>query len=422
MRGKPRAHPFRALAVPNFRLFFAGQGLSMIGTWLQQVALSWLVYRLTGSALLLGLTAFLGNIAIFLLGPIAGVLTDRVDKRRAVLWLQSAMAVQATLLATLTALDLIAVWHILLLAACLGVMSAFDLPLRQALMVHLVEDRALLSNGIALNSLLVNGARVIGPALAGMVVAWVGEAWCFALNAASFIAVIFALLSMKWTTPPPPAARQGWWGSFREGAAYAFGFAPIRAALFLLAGLAYCIAPYTTLMPVFAKDVFGGGPHTLGSLLSAAGAGALTGTLYLAGRGSTRHLDLVIVRAAFAAGLGLLLFAFCPWYALALPLLFITGGGVIVAAAATNTIVQTVVDDDKRGRVMSYYTMAFVGVAPIGSLAAGAVARALSASWALAINGVLCLLLAAWFRAEMPRLREVIRPSYERLGLVRGRR
>lgn len=422
MRRPPRAHPFRALAAPNFRLFFAGQGLSLIGTWLQQVALSWLVYRLTGSALLLGLTAFLGNIAIFLLGPVAGVFTDRVDKRRAVLCLQAAMAVQAALLAALTAFDLIAVWHILLLAACLGVMSAFDLPLRQALMVHLVEDRSLLSNGIALNSLLVNSARVIGPAIAGLVVAWVGEAWCFALNATSFIAVIFALAAMKWTKPPPPAARHGWWGSFKEGAAYAFGFAPIRAALFLLAGLAYCVAPYTTLMPVFAKDVFGGGPHTLGSLLSAAGAGALAGTLYLAGRSSTRHLDVVIVRAVFAAALGLLLFAFCPWYLLALPLLFIAGGGVIIAAAAINTIVQTVVEDDKRGRVMSYYTMAFVGVAPIGSLVAGAVARAWSASWAIAINGVLCFLLAWWFGAQLPRLRAAIRPAYERLGLVPGKR
>ncbi len=419
MRQSARAHPFRALAVPNFRLFFAGQGLSMIGTWLQQVALSWLVYRLTGSALLLGLTSFAGNIAILLLGPIAGVLTDRVDRRRAVIWLQSAMALQAYTLAILTALDLIAVWHILALAACLGVLSAFDLPLRQALMVHLVEDRALLGNGIALNSLLVNGARVIGPALAGFLVALVGEAWCFALNAASFIAVIFALLAMRWTVAPPELKARGWWASWREGAAYAFGYAPIRTALFLLAGLAFCIAPYTTLMPVFAKDVFGGGPHTLGSLLAAAGAGALAGTMYLASRGNTRHLDLVIARAALASAIGLLLFALCPWYVLALPLLFITGGGVIVAAAATNTIVQTVVDDDKRGRVMSYYTMAFVGMAPLGSLVAGVVAGAMGAPWALAINGLLCAALALWFRAQLPRLRAAIRPAYEKLGVIR---
>ncbi|CAG0974084.1 hypothetical protein BURK2_01464 [Burkholderiales bacterium] len=419
MRPVARAHPFRALAAPNFRLFFAGQGLSMIGTWLQQVALSWLVYRLTGSALLLGLTSFAGNIAILALGPLAGVLTDRVDKRRAVLWLQAAMTLQAATLAALTALDLIAVWHILALAACLGVLSAFDLPLRQALMVNLVEDRALLGNGIALNSLLVNSARVIGPALAGLLLALAGEAWCFALNAASFIAVIFALLAMRWTVPPPAPKGHGWWASWREGAAYAFGYAPIRVSLMLLAGLAFCIAPYTTLMPVFAKDVFGGGPHTLGSLLSAAGAGALTGTLYLASRGSTRHLDLVIARAALASALGLLLFALCPWYALALPLLFVTGGGVIVAAAATNTIVQTVVDDDKRGRVMSYYTMAFVGMAPVGSLVAGALAKAIGASWALAINALLCAGVALWFRAQLPQLRQAIRPAYERLGVIR---
>lgn len=390
----------------------------MVGTWLQQVALSWLVYRLTGSALLLGLTSFAGNIAILVLGPVAGVLTDRVDKRRAVLWLQAAMALQAVTLATLTALDAIAVWHILMLAACLGVLSAFDLPLRQALMVNLVEDRALLGNGIALNSLLVNSARVIGPALAGMLVALVGEAWCFALNAASFVAVIFALLAMRWNLPPLAPTTHGWWASWREGAVYAFGYAPIRVALFLLAGLAYCIAPYTTLMPVFAKDVFGGGAHTLGSLLSAAGAGAFTGTLYLASRGSTHHLDRVIARAVLAAGCGLLLFALCPWYAMALPLLFVTGGGVIVAAAATNTIVQTVVDDDKRGRVMSYYTMAFVGMAPVGSLVAGAVAKEIGAPWALAINAVLCLILALWFRAQLPSLRQAIRPAYERLGLL----
>jgi len=396
---------FRALSHRNFRLFFFGQGLSLIGTWLQQVAMSWLTYRLSGSALLLGVVTFCQYIAVLLLAPVAGVLADRIDRRRALLITQSVMLAQAFTLAALTASGKVEVWHVAALALVLGCASGFDIPLRHAMIARLVGDRSHLPNAIALNSLLINCARVVGPAIAGLLIAAVGEAICFGLNALSFAAVLYALVKMRWPAARKPAPPAGWLASWLEGAKSAFGFRPIRAALLLIALISGTIGTYSTLMPVFAKDVFGGDAHTLGVLLSAAGSGALLSALYLASRHTTRGLDRVILVAGTIASLAMLAFAHSTRLALALPLLVALGAGLIAAQASIQTLVQTLVDDDKRGRVMSLYTMAFLGMLPFGNLAAGAVARYAGEATAFTLNGCVCLAGLLVFARALPGLR-----------------
>ena len=410
---------FRALRHRNFRLFFTGQGLSLIGTWLQQVAMGWLTYRLTESAWLLGVVAFCGNIGILLFGNLAGVLADRIDRRRALIVTQSLMLGQAVVLALLVAFGWIQTWHLIVLSLWLGTCSAFDIPLRQSMYVHFVDDRGDLANAIALNSMLVNTARVIGPAIAGMLLALTSEAACFALNALSFVAVILAIMRMHWPATIRPVVASGWWASWVEGAHYAYGSKAVRALLLLVAALSWTISPYTSLMPVYAKDIYGGGPHTLGYLLSAAGLGALVSTAYLAGRATVRGLGRVIFMAAGMSGLALALFAYLRIYPLALALMVLVGGGTILAAASANTILQTIVDDRLRGRVASFYTLAFLGVAPVGNLAAGAIAGAFGAPFTFALNGVLAVAAALWFRARLPMIRDALRPIYETLGVPR---
>ena len=396
---------FRALSHRNFRLFFFGQGLSLIGTWLQQVAMSWLTYRLSGSALLLGVVTFCQYIAVLLLAPVAGVLADRIDRRRALLITQSVMLAQALTLTVLTAAGKVEVWHVAALALVLGCASAFDIPLRHAMIARLVGDRADLPNAIALNSLLINCARVIGPAIAGILIAAVGEAICFGLNALSFGAVLYALAKMHWPAARAPAPSTGWLASWLEGAKSAFGFRPIRAALLLIALISGTIGTYSTLMPVFAKDVFGGDAHTLGVLLSAAGSGALLSALYLASRHTTRGLDRVILVAGTIASLAMLAFGHSTRLALALPLLIALGAGLIAAQASIQTLVQTLVDDDKRGRVMSLYTMAFLGMLPFGNLTSGAVARYAGEASAFTLNACVCLAGLLVFARALPGLR-----------------
>jgi predicted MFS family arabinose efflux permease len=342
---------FRALKHRNFRLFFTGQGLSLIGTWLQQVAMGWLTYRLTHSAWLLGVVAFCANVGILLFSNIAGVLADRIDRRRGLLITQSLMLVQAIILAVLVAFGWIETWHLIVLALWLGTFSAFDLPLRQSMYVHFIADRGDLGNAIALNSMLVNTARVVGPAIAGLLLAVTSEAACFALNALSFVAVIVAISRMDWPADIRPGAASGWWESWIEGVRYAHGLKPVRALLILVAVLAWTISPYSALMPVYAKDIYGGGPHTLGYLLSAAGVGALVSTLHLAHRATVRGLGRVIMFAVATSGAALAAFAYIRIYPLALLLMVLVGGGTILAAASTNTILQTIVDDRLRGRV-----------------------------------------------------------------------
>jgi MFS family permease len=412
-------HTFRALRHRNFRLFFTGQGLSLIGTWLQQVAMSWLVYRLTGSAWLLGVVAFCANVGILLFSNLAGVLADRIDRRRGLLATQSLMLLQAVILAALVALGRIETWHLIVLALWLGTCSAFDLPLRQSMYVHFIADRGDLGNAIALNSMLVNTARVVGPAIAGILLSVTSEAVCFALNALSFVAVIVAILRMHWPADIRPATTTGWWASWIEGVRYVHGLKPVRALLALVAALAWTISPYTSLMPVYAKDIFGGGPHTLGYLLSAAGIGALLSTAYLASRATVRGLGRLIMFAAATSGAALAAFAYMRVYPLALLLMVLVGGGTILAAASANTIQQTIVDDRLRGRVASFYTLAFLGIAPLGNLAAGALAGVFGTPFAFALNGVLAMAAAAWYRRRLPMVRDVLRPIYEELGVPR---
>ncbi|MEO8752011.1 MAG: MFS transporter [Casimicrobiaceae bacterium] len=409
---------FRALRSRNYRLFFVGQGLSLIGTWLQQVAMGWLVYRLTGSAWLLGVVAFCSNIGILVFGNVAGVLADRVDRRRGLLVTQSLMLAQAVVLAVLTALGMIETWHLIVLALWLGTCTAFDLPMRQSMYVHFVEQRSDLANAIALNSLLVNCARVVGPALAGVLLSVTSEAICFALNALSFVAVIVALLLIRWPERVKAAHTAGWWSSWLEGARYTSSTPAVRALLLLIAALAWTITPYTALMPVFAKDIYGGGPHTLGWLLSAAGGGALLSTGYLASRPTVRGLAGMIGQAAVAAGAALALFSYMRAYPIALVLLFVTGGALILAAAATNTILQTIVEDRLRGRVAAFYTLSFLGVAPLGNLVAGALADAIGAPSTLLLNGVLAVFAAAWYWRQLPAMRASLRPIYLNLGIM----
>ena len=408
---------FRALRHRNYRLFFTGQGLSLIGTWLQQVAMGWLVYRLTSSAWLLGVGAFCANVGILLFGNLAGVVADRIDRRRGLLITQSLMLVQAVVLAVLVAFGWIETWHLVALALWLGTCTAFDLPLRQSMYVHFIADRGDLANAIALNSMLVNTARVVGPAIAGVLLALTSEAVCFALNALSFIAVIVAILKMHWPSDVRPGAATGWWASWIEGVRYVHGLKPVRALLVLVASLSWTISPYTSLMPVYAKDIFGGGPHTLGYLLSAAGVGALASTAYLASRATVRGLGPIILYAAATSGFALTAFAYMRFYPLALVLMVFVGGGTILAAASANTILQTIVDDRLRGRVASFYTLAFLGVAPLGNLAAGALAGAFGAKFTFALNGIVAMLAAAWFRQRLPMVRDMLRPLYARLGV-----
>ncbi len=411
-------YTFRALRHANFRRFFVGQGLSLIGTWLQQVAMGWVTWRLTGSAFLLGTIAFCSNVGILALGPFAGVFADRVNRRRALIVTQTLLLAQALVLAVLVASGKLEVWHLVACALWLGVVSAFDIPLRQSLYVHLVDDRADLPNAIALNSFLVNGARVIGPALAGMLLATAGEAVCFALNALSFVAVIVAIWGLRWPRETVPERSGGFWASWMQGARYAFGFAPVRALLALVAVAAWTITPYSSLMPIYAGQIFGGGAHTLGFLLAAAGAGALAATTYLASRSTIRGLGRVIAGAAAVSGLALASFAWLTVFPISLVLLAFVGGGVILAAASANTIIQTVVEDRLRGRVAGFYTMAFLGIAPIGNLAAGALAKVIGVQATFALNGVLCVAAAVWFWRRLPALATLMRPTYVRLGII----
>ena len=410
---------FRALRYRNFRLFFIGQGLSVMGTWLQQVAMGWLTYRLSGSVWLLGVVAFCGNAGILAFGTFAGVVADHVHRRRALFVTQSLMLLQAVVLAGLTWSGHIAVWHLIVLALWLGLVHAFDAPLRQSLWVHLVEDRADLPNVVALNSFLVNAARMIGPALAGLLLAVVSEAVCFVLNALAFVAVIVAISRMRWTREPGPVAWEGgFWSKWVEGYRFVAGFAPARALLLLVAAVAWTITPYSSLMPVYAKDIYGGGPEILGFLLAAAGAGALASTVYLAGRATIRGLGRVIATGAMASGIALAAFAYLSFLPLALALMFVVGSGVVLVAASVNTILQTIVPDRLRGRVAGFFILAFLGIAPLGNLAAGALGNAVGVPATFVVNGLSATLVALWFWRALPALRELMRPTYVRMGII----
>ncbi len=412
------ARTLRALRHRNFRLFFVGQGVSLVGTWMQQVAMSWLVYRLTGSAFVLGMVMFVGNIPSFLLAPIAGVLADRWDRHAMVVATQVLSMLQAAALAALVLAGVVQVWHVLALAGVLGVVNGFDVPARQSLLVRLVDGPGDLANAIALNSSMFNGARLVGPAVAGVLIGVVGEGPVFAVNALSYLAVIGSLLAIDPLAQATPSSTPSVLRTLREGFAYALGFAPIRSILALLALLSLVGLPYLVLMPVFASDVLGGGPHTLGFLMGAAGLGALAGALHLASRTTVRGLGRMIGSSATLFGAGLIAFSFSRAAWLSMALLLLTGFGMMVTTASMNTVLQTLVDEDKRGRVMSLYTMAFMGVAPIGALAGGWIANRVGAPAAVFLGGVAVIAAAAWYARRFPALREEVVPIYERLGIL----
>jgi MFS family permease len=417
--GSGISHAWRALRHRNFRLFFSGQSVSLIGTWMTRVATSWLVYRLTGSALLLGLVGFVGQIPTFLLAPFAGVWVDRLDRRNVLLWTQALAAVQSLLLAGLTLSKRITIGEILVLSAFQGLINAFDMPGRQAFMVQMVEQRQDLSNAIAINSSMVNMARLVGPSLAGVVIAGFGEGYCFLIDGLSYFAVIASLALMQ--VKPLPGrglAVSSMATQLKEGWLYVSRFAPVRTILLLFALVSLMGIPYVVLMPIFAAQVLHGGPHTLGLLMGASGVGALISAFSLAVRKTVLGLGRMIPIAALSFGAGLIVFGLSRVLWLSLFMMLFTGFGMMQGMAASNTIIQTVVPEDRRGRVMSYYTMAFVGMAPFGSLLAGGLAHKLGAPHTVIITGTVVILGGLWFATQLKALREEIRPIYQAMGIL----
>ncbi|MDR3739834.1 MAG: MFS transporter [Terracidiphilus sp.] len=412
------SHAWRALRHRNFRLFFGGQSISLIGTWMTRIATSWLVYRLTHSALLLGTVSFAGQIPTFLLSPLAGVLVDRVDRHKVLLWTQALAMVQSLLLAALTLSRRINITEILLLSAFQGVINAFDMPGRQSFMVKMVDDRADLSNAIAINSSMVNTARLVGPSLAGMLIAATSEGWCFLVDGVSYIAVLASLVLMRLPREPEVRQETSITEQLREGWTYVSGFPPLRSILLLFALLSLMGWPFTVLMPVFAGQVLHGGPHTLGFLMGAVGVGALACALSMVLRRSVRGLARMLPIAALCFGVGLIGFGLSTSFPLSLALMLVTGFGMMQGLTASNTIIQTLVDERMRGRVMSYYTMAFVGMAPFGSLLAGALAHRAGAPFTVIVSGIACIAGGIIFWLRLPALRRQMRPIYEQLGIV----
>jgi MFS family permease len=415
----PLRHSFRALRHRNFRLFLGGQFVSLIGTWLQSVALSWLLWRLTHSASVLGLAGFLTQIPSLLLSPLAGVWADRWNRHRMVIGTQILSMVQALGLAALVLSRHEAIVPILALNVLLGIANAIDVPARQSFVIEMVAGSDDLPNAIALNSSIFNLARLVGPALAGPLLALVGEGNVFLLNGLSYLAVIAALLAIR-VPPSPHRAQQGAavWEHLREGFAYVTGFAPIRAVLLLLALVSLFGAPSTVLLPAFADKVLRGDVHTFGYLVGAIGVGALVGAAYMASRRTVLGLGRVIVVALSLFSVSLIALALCRSQWLATGVLAVTGFGMMVHMASSNTIVQTLVDPAKRGRVMSFYALAFMGAAPLGSLLLGAVADLVGTPWTLALSGVVCLAAAAVFSRKLPDLRAQVRPIYARMGVI----
>jgi MFS family permease len=408
----------RALRHPNYRLFFIGQGLSLVGSWITRVATSWLVWRLTGSEALLGLVGFAGQIPTTLVAPFAGVLVDRWNRHRTLVVTQVVAMLQSAALAAFALSGHITVAWIAVLSVVQGLVNAFDMPARQAFVVEMVTDRADVPNAIALNSSLVNAARLIGPSIAGVLIAAVGEGWCFAVDAVSYLAVVASLFAMRGIQPRPARARGGVLADFRDGFRYVAGFRAIRAILLLLAIVSLTGFPYVVLMPVFARNILGGGPNTLGLLMAASGVGALAGALWLAARPTVLGLGRVVVLAGGAFGFALAAFALSRWTWVSALALIVVGAGMMIQMAASNTLLQTLVDEDKRGRVMSFYTLAFFGMAPFGSLLAGLLAGAIGAPLTVVVGGAISLAGVALFASRLPVLRAQIRPIYQRLGIL----
>jgi len=409
---------FRSLKYKNFRLFFSGQSISLIGTWMQRIATPWLVYSMTDSVFLLGLVGFAGQIPTFLIAPFAGVLIDRWNRYTILVITQILAMIQSLVLAYLFFDNSIQVWHIMVLSTFLGCINAFDMPARQSFIVDMIEKKEDLGNAIALNSSMVNSARLIGPSIAGILISLTGEGICFLVNGLSYIFVITFLLMMKIPRRKVVSQDIPVLQGLKEGFRYTFGLMPIRYIILLLALVSLMGMPYTVLMPVFAKSIIHGGPHTFGFLMGASGIGALMAAIYMASRKSVLGLVKIVPRFAAFFGVGLIAFSQSNIFLLSLALMLVIGAGMIMQMTSSNTILQTIVDDDKRGRVMSFYTMAFMGTAPFGSLLAGYLASIIGAPNTLVIGGVSCILGAIAFARKLPEIKKTIRPVYIRLGIL----
>ncbi len=409
---------FRSLQYRNYRLFFAGQSVSVIGTWIQQIAMPWLVYDLTKSVFLLGLVGFVGQVPTFILSPFAGVLTDRWNKYYILIATQILSMVQAIILTFLVFTQSIEIWHIVLLSCFLGCINAFDTPARQSFVIKMVDKKEDLGNAIALNSSMVNAARILGPSLAGVLIAATGEGICFMINALSYVFVILSLLLMviphEKKIKSKPVLKE-----FKEGFSYTFSVIPIKYAILLLALVSLMGMSSIVLMPVFAKEILHGGSNTFGFLMAASGLGALIGAFYLASRKSITGLDKVIPLSAATFGIGLVMFSFFHVFILSLVLMVLMGLGMMLQMASCNTLIQTIVDDDMRGRVMSFFVMAFMGTAPFGSLLAGSAAKVIGVPHTILIGGIACIVGALLFIRKLPEISKAINLHTEKLTLAK---
>ncbi len=409
---------FRAFKYWNYRLWFSGQGISLVGTWMQRIAMGWLVYRLTNSAFLLGMVGFVSQLPILLITPFAGVFIDRWSRYNVVLLMQILAMIQAFVLAILVLLGSIQMWHVMVLSIILGIINAFDMPARQSFVVEMVEKKEDLGNAIAMNSTMFNGARLFGPSLAGILIAAVGEGICFLLNGFSFIAVLISLLMMKIKPRKIIESQASVLQELRHGFRYVYNSPPIKAILLLLGSVSLLSMSYTVLMPIIASKTLHGGPSTLGFLMAATGVGAICGALYLASKTSVLGLERWISNATAVFGIGLVAFSLSRIFWLSMILMLFVGFGMMVQMACCNTVIQTIIDEDKRGRVMAFYTLSFMGTAPFGSLLAGATASKIGAPLTILLSGIFCIIGAWWFRRELPALKKVIHPIYAKMGII----
>ena len=411
-------HSLRALTHQQYRLFFSGQSLAVLGTWVQQVAMMWLVYRLTDSAFWLGVTAFAAQFPLLVLAPLGGVWSDRFDRKRLIMIAQTIALVQALVLAVLDYSGLIQVWHVLVMALALGCVVAIETPVRQSFTKELVPSVADLPSAIALNGVIQNGGRMIGPTLAGLLIATTSEAFCFLVNGVSKLAVLMALMALHLPRELKASRATPLHEGFLQGIEYCRGSVPVRELLPVLGVIAFAATPYQSLMPVFATKIFAGGPHTLGWLLGAAGLGGCCGLITLASRPDVRGLSRWIVAGAASAGLSLMLFAESTLLWLSIGAIAVTGFSLIICAVSISTILQTIVPDQMRGRVMGFFTMTFLGLPPVGSLCAGTLAHYIGAAHTLALGGLCCVFAAIWLMRRLPRVRAAIRPIYRTLGIT----
>ena len=408
----------RALASKNYRLFFGGQAVSLIGTWISRVAMAWLVYRMTNSALVLGVVGFANQIPTFFLVPFTGVLVDRWNRHRMLVITHSLLMIHAFILATLALTHTIQVWHIIVLSVLQGIIHSFEIPARQSFVSEMVEKKEDLANAIALNSSLFNATRLIGPAIAGLLIAAIGEGMCFLLDGITYFAVISSLLSMRIAPHEVKNPTSNVLQGLKEGIDSAFGFAPVRAILLLVALVSLMGISYTVLLPVIARDILHGDANVLGFLTSSAGLGALMGALYLASRKSVRGLGKYIAFSSGIAGVGLIFLAISHTLWLSLAMVLVVSFGIMIQMAASNTVIQTVVDDDKRGRVLSLYIVALMGVAPFGNLIAGWLANRIGTANTMIIGGAACIFGALIFALKLPDFRAKIRPIYIKKGII----